>query len=74
MMQGVFRSTSSYCPPLEYVRYEEKVFGAGTCEYHDMFGTYPEGMTCEHKDGSFNKDFGIHDQYAIIDVKHWLGY
>lgn len=24
--------------------------------------------------GTFYHNLGIHDRYAIIDVKHWLGY
>ena len=59
-------------------------------EIVDAHGWKPDDCTVSHTAGdhlnipqtecycyqpaSFNSDLGIHDQYAIIDIKHWLGY
>lgn len=41
---------------------------------HARDGETWNGMTLEPYCESFDNALGVHDQYAIIDVKNWLGY
>ena len=46
---------------------------SGTCT-NGNHGHSIGRISPDNKCGTFNGALGIHDQYAVIDVKNWLGY
>ena len=49
--------------------------GPKTCTVsHAKDGEMWNGMILEPYCESFDHSLGVHNQYAVIDVKNWLGY